>query len=435
AEGSFENGKPVGQHKKEPYFTYTYEEGKLRKVQEIDGKFLIAYKEDGSLDRAEHIYVVFGKKSGYYSGKIDKDEKPHDEAGVIYLNDEKAKVTTRFEHGKLKNGAKAVFDYFDDNILVTAHINEKLEMHGRVEIQNKTDNDGYSGFVHMLNGQPDFSKEAQLTFQNFYLSDDLRGKFQVSGRINMKNFGDGDFEGKDLQFSFANYPDTRFKGDLAITGFGVRPTGWHTVTEYKNGVAQASLKGRYSPKGHFLEGDNFYQKEKAWIYDSGYFTDNRNGKEYPYKTIVKENGQLITWMMEDLFYKNYTNEVWGYGTGSSRKNKCYYSKQKSKFACPRGWRLPNLDDVNYIKKQNKQDKKWITDNQTLISFLRLDRNGYVWEKYRGTEMHQEGEGIFFWLNSGSYISISRLDQGSFTSLDADDRFHTCRCVKDGAVKK
>lgn len=433
AKGQFEAGKPVGMHKNEPYFAYTYEGGQLRKIDEVDGDFFITFKEDGSPNEAGAIYVNYGGKSGKYYGKINNDEKPNDEAGVIYLNYEKVKITTSFVNGALQKGAKATFDYFERKVVLTAHINEKLEMDGKIEIRGTKENDAYSGFVYLRNGQLDSTQEGQLTFDNFYLSDQRRGKCKVSGKIEMKDFARGYFQGKDVALSFTDHPDAQFKGTFAASRYSVRPIGWHTLTQRKNGVVQNTLKGRYSPKGGFLEGENFYQRAKAEIYDSGYFTDSRNGKEYPYKTIVRPNGQLITWMMKNIYYEGNVGNVWGYGRGKDHRANCYYSKSKSRMACPRGWRLPSLDDVNEIKDKNTQDKKWITDNTTLISFLDLERNGYVWTQYRGEQMYQQGEGIFFWLNSGNYISISHLNQGTYTSLNADERFHICRCVKDGAL--
>ncbi|MFK8008787.1 MAG: hypothetical protein AB8H03_20675 [Saprospiraceae bacterium] len=433
-EGEFENGKAVNFHhvkmgNKNMIFGYVY--GKIKQIQEEEKRFVTYFHEDGSYDDVREMPIEIGTTTGLiYSGKVDKNKKPHDENGVIYFGlGKKVKVT--FVHGLPKKGTTTVFEYENEDIVITAHTDENFVMNGKVEIRGTKKGNEHSGFVYMRNGQPDLSKDGYLTFENFSLSNDLKGKFEVRGKIKVDNFRKRLFEGKDLKFSFADYPDTKFKGDLKAKVYKVIPTGWHTVTE----GGTSSLRGKYTPNGDFLEGDNIYQKGKAWNYDSGYFTDSRNGKKYLYGTYIKEDGKLITWMLEDIHFEDYTNEVWSYGSGSSSKKKCYYSKRNSKIACPSGWRLPNIDDVNFIKKQNTKEKTSVTDNKTLINILSLHRNGYVWKKYRGTEMYQEEKGVFFWLNNGKYISISYLNQGSFSGLDADDRFHTCRCVKDGAVEK
>lgn len=436
AEGEFENGKAVGDHEikiNDEKMVYTYEAGRLTKIQKYNNPFYITLNEDGSYKKVAAMPVKFGnhKKLLYY-GEIDEDRQAHDTYGTIYF-DSDTKVSTAFVHGKPKSGEAAYFIYVPHDVKVATQVNEQLQMTGKTEITSQSKGDKYSGTVYLKNGKIDPSQTGELTFENFAVSDDLKGRTEVKGKIEVINFGSGTFAGEDLTLVFSSYSNTKFQGNFNVKNGRVVPSGWHTATNYQNGVVQNSFKGKYSPSGSFLEGDNMYKKERSLVYDRGTFTDSRNGMTYPYKTLVKENGQLITWMMEDVYYEDYTNEVWSYGSSYNSRKKCYYSQRNSKIACPNGWRLPSAQDLREIYNTNTQDKKYITNHVTLINLLNLDRNGYVWLRYGKTDLRRAEYNICFWLDSGKYLSITDLNQGSNTGLDADDRYHTCRCVKDGKL--
>lgn len=435
--GTFDNGKLVGEHdvKKSFTYTYTYEQGRLRKVKEKNGKYSETLNDNGLISKVGGMPVTFGGSLGVtYYGKVDENKRPHDNAGVVYF-DKNRKVMTAFEHGVPKQNVKAFYTYIFDDVILTSFANKELEMTGKVEIDGRKKGKEFKGYVYYQDGKPDLSKKGQLVFSDFELFAKARGKFQVDGYIKMSDFGKGLFDGENLDFYFVNKsPTIKFNGALKYLGYTHHPRGKHTAVIYENGVEKERHSGTYSPNGKFLEGRNIYDKEQSIVYDSGYYTDNRNGKSYRYKTILVKGGNFFTMMMEDIYIESLTDEVWGFNDKGRRHSKTYFSKRNSKFACPTGWRLPKKNEIAAIKSLNKKDKKWITDNEKLISFMDLSRNGYVWQAYRKTELRSAGQAIYFWLDDGDYVSISHLNQGSYTSLDSEKRYHTCRCVKMGKVE-
>lgn len=430
---TFKNGKPVDEHivnTGNKTMIYTYEAGRLKEAHEKDGNFYIYFKDNGTQDEVSAMPFNYGTWVGLkYSGKIDKNRKPHDTNGVLSFGQGK-KATVHFEHGVLKEIMNASFVYED--AVLTGDLNGNLQLTGKVNIKGNEKNNIYSGYVYFLNGEPDLSKEGYLKFDDFNFSNDLKGEFEVRGKIKMIDYSTGTFEGEALEFSFAEYPDTKFKGDLKKTSWGATVTGWHTVTEYKNGIAQSSLKGRYTPKGDFLEGDNFYQKGESVVYDQSTMTDPRDGKTYKTKTFkVKERGEykLLTWMLEDLNYEPLADEkskVRGWDLYIM-----YYSQDKAKRACPRGWRLPYSSDYDIIpidaSIKDSQEK-----NIARIRKLGLNRNGYVYRmfgKYEG-ELRREGKEVHYWLQNDRELSISEINFGSPLKVENNYSYFTCRCVKE-----
>ena len=431
--GKFENGKPVGEHEirtHESTMIYTYEAGRLKEAHEKDGRFQIYFKDNNSPDEVLAMPFDYYPWIGLrYTGKVDKNRKPHDTQGLISMDKNKT-VKVHFEHGVLQKGARASFTYND--VILTAPVNEKLHLHGKATIQGNAKADQYSGYVYLRDGEADPAKESYLQFDQFKLSNNLSGKLEVRGNIKMNDFAEGYFEGEDLVFSFARDPNTRFRGNLKRSGQGVNVSGWHTVTEYKNGLVQRSLKGRYAPNGSFVNGDNIYQKETTVIYDRSPMTDPRDGKTYQTITYkVKENGEykLLTWMLEDLNYEPLADEkskVRGWDLYIM-----YYSQDKAKRACPRGWRLPYSSDYNIIPidPSIKDSQK---KNIARIRKLDLDRNGYIYRmfgKYEG-ELRREGKEVHYWLQNDYELSISEINFGSSLKVKNNYSYFTCRCVKE-----
>lgn len=429
--GSFKDGKPVGVHKGEEKgkeYIYTYEDGVLveKKTTGYLSRIVYPVKEEKVDKNTFMIGVMSGVK---YYGPVDDQGKPHNEKAEFILGSGK-KIQTAVVGGEVKMGSPAFFTIDKNNTTVTTQVDESLRMHGKAVINS----DLYTATAYYINGDLDFSKPIELKLNNFPLSDDLKGQATINGYLSQFDFDTGNFAGNDLNIVFSAFPNTRFKGSFKLKKSEIFPIGWHTATESTNGQ-QGTLKGRYSPKGGFVSGNNIYAQEEKLVYDDGTFTDSRNDKTYRYKTFSKENGTFITWMLDNVYNENYTNDVWEYNPKyGSRRSNCYYTRSKSYSVCPNSWRLPTKRDVQEIFTLNTDTKKRsITDNQTLILYLDLTRDGHIYRRGYQEEFRGPNSDINFWLDDG-YTSITKLDQGTNgTNLDEELRSHVCRCVKDGTL--
>ena len=431
-------GKPVGEHDfkrdgKKMIYRYN-DEGKayLLKYYNSDQSISLNAKGEASSVNAKK-YSTGKYRNGKYFGGINANGQPNDENGRLVI-DQYTEVVTHFVNGRPKNGAKATFTYSKYSkykATVETMINSSLEMNGETKISMK---DTYEGTIYLKNGKADLSKDGELRFKKLQFSDDLSGAAVFKGRIELVDALYNLFKGKNLEFSFEAYPDAKFKGDITVISGKVVPVGWHTVTEYLDGVAQGSLKGKYAPSGEFLDGQNLYQTPEAFEYERGTYKDPRDGKVYNTVTYVRreytDEATLMTWFLEDLDYHPITNEIWKFSRNRRSLKKAYYSRETVKRACPPGWRLPNGRDIDEFKRVNTSKDEF----HNLIRKVGLEKNGYIYKLYRETEMRRREKETIMWLQGGRYISSNEFNKvqtvGDISMIR--NKFFTCRCVKDSS---
>ncbi|WP_420574282.1 hypothetical protein [Kordia sp.] len=449
AEGKFENGKPVGEHDfkrdgKKMIYVYN-SEGIATKLKGYNSDYLVTFNDDkskgetntGSTSGTNVVSALKISVGNYrnvkYYGGINAAGKPNDENGRLVLNDV-SEVVTHFVNGRPKNGAKAFFKYEKYNkyfATVETTVNSSLEMNGETKINMK---DTYEGVVYLKNGKADPSRLGKLTFKNIKFTSDLTGSATFMGKLTPVSVLYQTFKGKDVKFTFDDFPGAKFEGDITVSGSNIVPVGWHSITEYDNGVKLGSLRGKYTPSGEFLEGENFYQTRNAVVYTRGTYIDPRDGKTYNTVTYIRrdnlERGNLITWFLEDLDYQAITDEVWNFNRGRRDVQKSYYGMNAAKRACPAGWRLPNSSDLDEFKFLNPNQDEM----KTAVKELGLEKNGYVWERFGKTEMFQREEMVTMWLSNERYIYLNKYNKVlTFTDKKlVRDKFVPCRCVKDGS---
>lgn len=440
AKGKFENGKPVGEHNfkrngKKMIYVYN-SDGIATTLKKYNSDQYISFATDGSSQKASANalkYSIGKYTNAKYYGGINSDGQPDDKNGRLVL-DRNTEVITDFVNGYPKNGAEATFKYkqsFKNVATVETTINSSLVMNGETKVHIQ---DIAEGVLHLKNGKADPYKNGELQFKKIRFTNDLTGAATFTGKISIVDILNSLFKGKNLEFSFDVFPDAKFKGDIEVYRQSIVPVGWHTVTEYENGVAKGTLKGKYTASGQFLDGQNLYQTKKAIIYKTGTFTDPRDGKTYTTVTYIRsesiDKGNLITWFLEDLDYRGITDEIWRFNRHGKTVNKAYYSYNAAKRACPSGWRLPNNKDINEFKILNLSQKAMLT----LMEKIGLDKNGYVWERFGKTDMFHGGEMATMWLQDGKYISVNRFNKVQTFKEEklTKDKYLTCRCVKDGS---
>jgi uncharacterized protein (TIGR02145 family) len=448
AEGKFENGKPVGEHDfkrdgKKMIYVYN-SEGIATKLKGYNSDYVVTLnntskgenntKNTGGSDVVKAMKISIGNyRNAKYYGGINAAGKPHDENGRLVIDDI-TEVVTHFVNGRPKSGAKAFFKYEKYGkyfATVETTVNASLKMDGETKVNMK---DSYEGVVFLKNGKADPNRNGTLKFKNIKFTEDLSGVATFTGKITPVNILYELFEGKDVKFTFDNFPGAKFEGDIKVSGSNIIPVGWHSITEYDNGVKLGSLRGKYTPSGEFLEGENFYQKRNAFKYASGTYKDSRDGKTYRTATYVRrintKKGNLITWLLEDLDYQAITDEVWKFNRGRRDVEKAYYGINAAKRACPPGWRLPSLSDLDEFKYLNPNQEEMIT----AVKELGLEKNGYVWERFGKTEMFQREEMVTMWLSNERYIYLNKFNKVlTFTEKKlVSDKFVPCRCVKDGS---
>lgn len=426
--GEFKNGKPVGIHEgkegKKRYI-YTFKEGILleQKTNELIPKIVYKLKD-------KNTFTIGDLTEVKYTGPLDEEGRPNSEKARFILGPGKT-VITKVEGGKVKKGSKATFIIQKNNTNITTEVDEALRIHGKAIIFCNN----YNATLYYKNGILDFSKPVEIELYDLKLSELLKGRSTITGMINKFNLDNGYFEGNNLVYKNAKFPNTQIIGNYSTLNNMMIPTGWHTLTEMVNGLEKIH-KGKYSPMGNFIIGYNIYEKDYNLIYDEGVFTDHRNNKSYRYKSFLKSDHTIITWMLDNIYNENYTEDVWRYRDEYGTQNKnCYYTRNKSYSVCPNGWRLPTKIDIQEIQSiDQSKEKRYITNNETLIRVLNLNRDGYIYrtkyiEDFRGTN-----NDVNIWLDKG-YTSITKLNRGlSSTTLDEKLRLHVCRCVKDQALR-
>jgi uncharacterized protein (TIGR02145 family) len=189
---------------------------------------------------------------------------------------------------------------------------------------------------------------------------------------------------------------------------------------------------------------DFSAFEKNTNYETGSFTDSRDGKTY--KT-VKIGNQ--TWMAENLVYKA-EGGCWAYDnkTDNVPKYGYLYNWDNARISCPAGWHLPS--DVEWQELINFSggndfagSKLKETGNSHWSSFNKEAANSYGFTALPGGsvnnsngEDHVVGE-VGFWWSSAEYAFEFafgvRMDRnGTKASMDVYDMADgfSVRCIKD-----
>ena len=183
---------------------------------------------------------------------------------------------------------------------------------------------------------------------------------------------------------------------------------------------------------------------KVQKYETGSFTDSRDGKVY--KTI-KIGEQWL--MAENLAYKPEQGNFWAYGNDSNNVAKYgyLYDWETAKEAAPKGWHLPTESDWKTLRKSfgGKRDvfkylggtmekvyKQMVVVDSGFNALLCGIRSG------NGKFMYL-GERTDFWSSSKSnqgqwfYILDGKIDGKPDSFLDSKEGTADMACMQDNAT--
>lgn len=443
--GRFENGKAVGEHEQtdgsykailhfRDGIAYKYE------VDDYSDLWSIKINRAGP-DVATDKPIYYEGKRVKYTGELNKDWQPHDQQGTIAYENGKSLVLA-FVDGK---GApitdRAIATYYKD-VKIIAKMTEDQKYDGEVRLEGTINSNLISGTVYYKNGELDRTRVPEFTYNELKINDNLKGIATVRGWANIKEIIDGKFSGKNLTLVFKEFPKTQFYGDFDLHPKSsetvyAKPIGNHQVFEKENGNVKEMMWAKYSRYGDFIKGENYLERITPKAKDPrdrvkgfGEFTDPRNDKTYSTRTYSTLEGTYLTWMTEDLDYQAITDEVWSFARNGGRVQYSYYSKNTASYACPSGWRLPTFKEYSDVPISAEADKDAQQRQAAKISFLKLIRNGYVWKRFRETELHGEDTDIAFHLADGGYYRISEINFGSSYKTVEDNKYYICRCVKE-----
>lgn len=181
---------------------------------------------------------------------------------------------------------------------------------------------------------------------------------------------------------------------------------------------------------------------------AGSFKDSRDGKVY---RTVKIGDQI--WMAQNLNYEMNESTCYDYSEQNCRKYGRLYSWSAAKFACPKGWHLPDttewmelFEDVGGFEiagKMLKSKKNWIDDDK--------GSNAYGFSALPAGMVMPRG----FWglgISGGFWTSSTFMNRSAYQNIDPNvyicaatflgdsaykcsyclegERFFSVRCVKD-----
>ncbi|MBN2858415.1 MAG: PEGA domain-containing protein [Candidatus Delongbacteria bacterium] len=186
----------------------------------------------------------------------------------------------------------------------------------------------------------------------------------------------------------------------------------------------------------------------------GEFTDPRDNSVY--KT-VKIGDQ--TWFAENLRYKDVKGVVKGTGLNSPKQNGLYYNYEGAQEACPPGWHIPSIEEVEelleylndeygpmsrvFLTKYLRSKDRW-EENMSLgdpFGFNIVPAGWYQWGNFKW--LNEAGA---FWVSDKISSFFSKdyyiMDTGKYTTggigkvevstfdKKVDKFYVTARCVKD-----
>lgn len=181
----------------------------------------------------------------------------------------------------------------------------------------------------------------------------LIGAFATLGGVLLNDYLDSKKENKKLKTEVQNLNNelNNSKNTIKVT----EEKSNDTKTEKQTNLSSASKdnskpeikdKSKNSEKENKIsKNENLEKKqEKKDLVNSGFFSDIRDGQKY--KWVELKDGRK--WMAQNLNYK--TKNSWCYNNNNANCNKYgrIYTFNAAVKACPRGWKLPSLNDWKIV---------------------------------------------------------------------------------------